>query len=299
MILIILVYAILASTFTLAKASLQYSKPFFLIGCRMILAGTFLLGYLALFKRKALYITKNDLLLFLKVALTHVYIFFIFEFWALSFPSLSSSKTSLIFTSTPFVAAFLSYLLLGERLSLTKIMGMALGIIGLAPVLVLQVDPLEAGKEFFRFSFPEAILLIAVVSGAYAWFDIKKLMSKGYSLLLINGFAMLVGGIGAFLTSSLVEGFTPFPVSNIFQFSKYVLALILVSNIVFYNFYGWLLKRYSFTLLSFAGFLTPLFAAFYGWFFLGETITWHYYFSLVVVFIALYIFYKDEILKKA
>ncbi len=61
MILVVLVYAVLASTFTLAKAALDYAKPFFLIGFRMIMAGTLLLGYLAVTDKKSLYIKKSDM----------------------------------------------------------------------------------------------------------------------------------------------------------------------------------------------------------------------------------------------
>jgi drug/metabolite transporter (DMT)-like permease len=59
--------------------------------------------------------------------------------------------------------------------------------------------------------------------------------------------------------------------------------------------YGYLLKKYTATFLAFAGFLGPLFSAFYGWLFLSEVITWHFYLSAVLVFAGLYMFYKHEL----
>jgi drug/metabolite transporter (DMT)-like permease len=59
--------------------------------------------------------------------------------------------------------------------------------------------------------------------------------------------------------------------------------------------YAWLFKHYSITLVTSAGFLCPIFGTFYGWFFLGEKITWHYFAALVLVAIGLAIFYKAEI----
>ena len=47
--------------------------------------------------------------------------------------------------------------------------------------------------------------------------------------------------------------------------------------------------------LTFAGFVDPICAAFYGWIFLGETITPYFILSTVLVFIGLYVFYMEEL----
>jgi len=59
--------------------------------------------------------------------------------------------------------------------------------------------------------------------------------------------------------------------------------------------YGTLLRKYSITFLTFAGFLCPLFGTFFGWFFREETITWHYWVSLSAITAALFIFYREEL----
>lgn len=297
MFLIVLLYALLASTFVFAKNALDYAQPIFLIGFRMTLAGSLLLGYLLLFKRDWLKIKKTDLFIFARVAFFHVYLAFICEFWSLQY--LTSSKTNLIYSLTPFIAATLSYFLLKERLSKKKIMGLVLGVAGICPILVLQTSAFEANVEFMHISLPDVVLLMAVTSASFAWFDIKKLMNKGYSLIMINGAAMLTGGIGAFLTSFATEEFDPAPISDFWPFLKYVLILILLSNVIFYNMYGTLLKKYSITFLTFAGFLCPLFGTFFGWFFRGEAITWHYWVSLSAITMALFIFYREELKQPA
>jgi drug/metabolite transporter (DMT)-like permease len=58
-----------------------------------------------------------------------------------------------------------------------------------------------------------------------------------------------------------------------------------------------LLRRFTATFVSFAGFTTPLFTAILGWFFLGETVTMSFYLSTIVVFSGLYLFYQDELQK--
>lgn len=295
MVVIVLLYALLASTFVFAKFALDYAAPIFLIGFRMTLAGSLLLSYLFLFKRNKFSIKKEDRFLFLRVAFFHIYLAFLSEFWALQY--VSSSKTNLIYSLTPFIAATLSYFLLKEKLSIKKIFGMVLGIAGLCPILFLHSNS-EIGGDFLNISIPEIVLLVAVVSASYAWFDIKKLMTKGYSLLMINGIAMLVGGIGAFCTSFATEGFDRAPVSDWPSFLKFVLCLIVLSNVIFYNLYGYLLKKYSITFLTFAGFLCPVFGTFFGWFFRDESITWQYWASLCTIGVALYIFYREELKKE-
>lgn len=297
MFLIVLLYAILASTFVFAKNALDYAEPIFLIGFRMTFSGTILLSYLLLFNRKKFKIAKGDLFLFSKVAFFHVYLAFICEFWSLQY--LSSSKTNLIYSLTPFIAAALSFFLLKELLSNMKIFGLLLGMVGIIPIMILQTSTFETETEFLSISLPDIVLLVAVVSASYAWFDIKKLMARGYSLALINGFAMFAGGLGAFITYFSTEGFDKPAIKDFWPFFQYVMLLIIFSNVIFYNMYGFLLKKYSITFLTFAGFLSPFFGTFFGWFFRGEEITWHYWVSLSAITCALFIFYREELTQPA
>ena len=299
MLLVVVLYAILALTFVFAKEALAYAQPVFLIGVRMLLAGLLLLGYQYVFNRTRFLLNKEDAWLFAKTALFHIYFAFVLEFWALQY--LTSSKTNLMYSATPFIAALLSYVLLGERLSIKKIGAVCIGLVGLVPVLVLQASPGELGGELWRFSLPEVVLLGAIVSSAYAWFLVKKLMGRGYSLVMINGVAMLYGGILALSTSLIVEVALPLQrgqfaplVSNLPSFLFWIFLLIIAANVVVYNLYGWLLHTYSITFLTFAGFLCPIFGAFFGWLFLDEVITWHYVASLGMVTGALYLFYQEE-----
>lgn len=293
MFLVVLLYAILASTFTIAKIALEYAKPFFLIAFRMIVSGTLMLSFIYFFQKHKFKINNNDWLLFIKVAIFHIYLAFIPEFWALQY--ISSSKTNLIYSATPFISALLAYLLLKEKLSFKKTVGMLIGLIGLIPVFLSQTDIREASMELFSISFPEIVLLGAVISAAYAWFVVKRLLDRGYSLLMINGISMLLGGIASLLTSFVFEGTASSPIYSLWPFLGWSSLLILVANIIVYNFYGLMLKKYSITFVSSAGFLSPIFGAFYGYFFLSENITWHYFLSLGFIVAGLYVFYKDEL----
>ena len=197
----------------------------------------------------------------------------------------------MIYSSTPFIAACLSYLLLKERLTIGKFIGVCIGLCGMVPIFM--VSSAHGLQDAIKITLPDIVLFGAVVSGAYAWFLVKQLLVKGYPLTVINGMAMLIGGLLSFITAFLCE--TPPFVYDWPQFLLWVAALIIVSNVILYNFYGWLLHYYSITFLTFAGFLSPTFAAFYDWAFFGGQIHYEYLVSLVFVTIGLYVFYRQEL----
>lgn len=291
MIFVVILYAVLASTFIFAKKAVTLANPCFLVAVRMLLAGAFILGFYALFHRKYLKIKRADWGLFIIVSFFHIYLVYLLDFWSLQY--ITALTSTLIYSSTPFIAAILSYFLLKERLTLKKIIGIIVGLGGLVPVIALQVQG-QASSAFGSISLPEIVLFFAVISGAYAWFLVKKLMDRGYSFGMINGVAMLLGGIMSLVTAGIFEGFAH-PVKDLYPFMGWLFLLILSANIIFYNLYGFLLQRYSITFLTFAGWLSPCFATLYEWLFMGGTITWHYGVSLVLVFIGLYVFYQDEL----
>lgn len=299
MFLVVLLYIFLALTFVFAKFIVQYASPIFIIASRMLLAGGMLLLYEIFYLKKHLIPHKKDWFLFLQTSLFHIYFSFVLEFWSMQY--VSSSKANIIYSTTPFITALLSYILLKEKLSKIKIFGLLMGLGGLMPVLLLSTSNNGLSGEIFHISLPEIVLLFSVSSAAYAWFLVKKLMNKGYSLTLINGIAMFLGGVEALLTSVVVEIANPLwnnqPIKLVYDlkpFLFWLFMLIIVANFIVYNLYGWLLRKYSITFLTFAGFLCPIFGAFFGWLFLGEQITWHYFISLIIISIALYIFCLED-----
>jgi len=291
MILIIFLYAILASTFIFAKLALLYAKPFFLIGIRSILSGSILLFFQFLYNKKRLIIKRSDWWLFLEAALFQVYLAYIPAFWSLQY--LSALKTTIIYSATPFVTAVLAFFILKKNLNKTQILGITVGVSGLLPILLAQTgSSLEQSMELYRISLPEIVLFVAVFSGAYAWFKVSALMKRGYSFFVINGITMFLGGIMSMFTSILVEDITS-PVSSWPHFLFWLTLLIVFTNLIFYNLYAWLLKRYSITFLSFCGFLSPGFATIYDWLFMSGELGWETILSLILITGGLSIFYKS------
>ena len=72
-------------------------------------------------------------------------------------------------------------------------------------------------------------------------------------------------------------------------------SLIILANFIGYNLYGYLLRHYSATFLSLAGFITPFFTIILGWFFLSEQLTLPFLVSFVLTIFSLYLFYRQEL----
>jgi len=142
-------------------------------------------------------------------------------------------------------------------------------------------------------------LIIAVFASVYGWILLKKIINEyRYTPIMANGVSMLIGGIFALLHSYLSnESWTPVPVIGgaYGAFIECTFWMMLISNVVCYNLYGYLLKRFSATFMSLAGLVTPLFASLFGWYFLDEMITWHFFASMVLFSIGLAIFYHEEL----
>lgn len=258
----------------------------------MFIAGTLLLGYQYFYAHKYFRFKTKHIFLYAQIIIFGIYITYILRFWALKY--LLSSKTCFLYNVSPFFSSLYSYFFFNEKMTKKQWSGLCIGFIGMIPIL-LTSSPSEAliGEISFL-SWPELAVLISVAMHSYSWIVMRKLVKdKSYSPMMVNGISMTTGGLLALITSFFIEGLHP--VSAIKPFVGWLALVIIISNIICYNLYGYLLKQYTATFLSFAGFISPLFAALYGWIFLSETITWHFYVSTVIVFVGLFLFYQDEL----
>lgn len=291
----VLEYAILASTFTLAKVAVQYADPLFIIGVRMVVSAPLMFLVHYIHKKNTFCIAKEDRVKFLLVSIFHIFLPFSAEFWALQY--VSSAKAAITYSLTPFIAAVLSYFLLKKKLAFKQVLGLAIGLLGLMPIFFSPDDiPYMAGKLLFV-SIPELVLLLAVCSASYAWFIVSDLMKRGYGISFINGVAMLLGGIFSFMLWWLVFDDKPPITGDFSQFVLWTSLLILVANVLSYNFYGWLLNHISITFMSAIGFLCPIFASIYGIVLLNENLGLSHILALVMVTFGLWLFYREEIEK--
>jgi drug/metabolite transporter (DMT)-like permease len=197
-----------------------------------------------------------------------------------------------LYNLTPFITALLSYWWFKERMTSKKWLGLALGFSAFLPGVICDI----MRGCFFKHVGPQLLTIGAVACSAYGWVLMRRLVKKkNYSPLTVNGMGMFFGGILALLTSGIFESWSPSPVVDMKAFIYLTLLIVFVANIIFYNFYSFLLKKYTATFLSFAGFLCPLFTALFGMIFLSECIDWTVFFAMGLVCVGLYIFYEEEL----
>lgn len=289
-------YALWSSVFSLGKMALQYCPPLFLTGARMVIAGILLLIFLAIFKRSSFKLKPVQILSIALLAFFSIYLTNALEFWGLQY--LSAAKTCFIYSLSPFFAALFSYLHFNEKMNGRKWLGLGIGFLGFIPVLLTQTGSEDLFNAFSFFSWPTLAIMGAALCSVYGWV-VLRLVVKDHAIspLMANGASMLFGGLLAFGHSYLVENWNPIPVAaqNFAPFIQGTLLMTVLYNLICYNLYGMLLKRFTATFLSFMGLLSPVFASLNGLIFLGEPISWTIICSTGVVSLGLWIVYRAEL----
>ncbi len=294
--LVIFTYATWSSIFSLGKMALQYSPPLFLTGFRMSVAGILLLAYLGLRKRSALRLNLKQFLSLGLLSFFSIYLTNILEFWGLQY--LTAAKTCFIYSLSPFFAALFSYLHFNEKMTGKKWIGLSLGFLGMLPVFMTQTGAEEGLHAFGIFSWPALAIIGAAVASVYGWVLLRLIVKdQVVSPLTANGVSMLIGGSLAFIHSFFADTWAPIPVSadHLTPFLKSNFLIIIISNLLCYNLYGMLLKRFTATFLSFMGILSPIFASLNSWIFLGEQPSWIIFLSTGIVCCGLWIVYNAEL----
>jgi drug/metabolite transporter (DMT)-like permease len=293
---VMMMYAVWSSVFSLGKMALEVSPPLFLTSSRMLLAGILLLGFLAIFKRSQLKFSPKLLIPLALYGFLGMYLANAFEFWSLQ--HLSAAKTCFLYSLSPFLAAFFSYLHFGEKMNRRKWIGMGIGLAGILPVLAIQTGSESLIGGLFFLSWPELSMMAAVLCSSYGWILLRLLVKdSAVSPSLSNGVGMLIGGAFALVHSIYVDSWNPLPVASgsMPAFAQGIILMTLVSNIVCSNLYGFVLKRFTATFVSFMGLLSPVFASINSWLFLGEAPSLVIFLSTGVVSLGLYLVYSAEL----
>jgi len=293
---VILMFAVWSSIFSLAKITLEHCPPLFLTAARMLLAGILLLGYLAIRNRASFKISSKQFFSLALYALFSMYLANAFEFWSVQ--HLSAAKTCFLYSLSPFFAAFFSYLHFGEKMNRRKWIGMGIGFLGIVPVLAIQTGSEDLIGGFYCFSWPELTMMGAALCSVYGWVLLRLIVKdSSISPSMANGTGMLIGGIFALIHSFLIDPWHPTPVASghFPAFLQGTLIMTFISNIVCYNIYGLMLKRFTATFLSFMGLLSPVFASLMSWLFIGEAPSPVIFFSTTIVGAGLWLIYSAEL----
>ncbi|MFT4554562.1 MAG: drug/metabolite transporter (DMT)-like permease [Chlamydiales bacterium] len=292
---VIIMFALFASVFTVGKVTLETIPPFLLTGIRYTLAGVFL-TVLGIYQKNGESTSPipHWKLLF-GVGLFGVFLTNGLEFWGLQY--LSSGKTCLLYSLTPFFSIILAYLMLNEHMTLKKLTGLVIGTLGFA-ILILGNDITEVSDTTWRIgsiSLAEFAVIFAAIATVFGWIFFKQLTKqKSYPINLANGYSFIIGGLIAFICSFIFETLPALDSLNITTTAFQIIYITIIHSIICYTLYARFLQKFSVTFMMFAGIINPIFTAIYGWIFLNEQVTKEFLICLSFVCIGLYIFYKEE-----
>lgn len=297
MFLIAVLYAVFAAmTFINSKLMLSNPYPFFVGMLRALGSSVFLLAYSLIFHRKELFSFSipasswRDLLVF--GVLVHGLVMSGFSY-AVQYTD--PVKVCFIIATCPFITAILQYLFYKETLTTKKIIGLLIGFCGLIPVLFASDHGAYKNVPEHLETLGSVICFIAIIFFAYGWIAMKRFLNRhSEPIAIVNGIAMLVGS-GVSIVLFLIANNFSFPhLTFTPDFSVLVTAFV-ASSLMTYVIYAYLLKTFSATFIAFAGFLEPVFGLVYGVLFMGHRLTVSSVGGLVILFIGLYLFYREEI----
>ena len=255
-----------------------------------------ILAYLFFRKKQSLKINKRQIVPIALLAILSMYLTNALEFYGLQY--LSAAKTCFIYSLTPFFAAFFSYIHFKEKLNFKKWIGIIIGFIGIMPVFFIHTGSESLTKSFFIISWPELAVIGATLFSVYGWVLLRLLVKdNNISPLTANGWSMLLGGLLSIGHSYLIDTWAPIPVApgGILGFSQGVFLITFISNVLCYNLYGFLLKKYTATFMSFVGLLSPVFASLSEWILLKTAPNPVILLSTGVVLFGLWIIYREEL----
>ncbi|HEY9214797.1 MAG TPA: DMT family transporter [Ancylobacter sp.] len=259
--LLIAVFCVLwSSAFAGAKLALADCPPLMLLSMRFLLAGGLMLG-LARLMDGPLKLRRRDFAALVLIGTLNNALYLGLSFIALTMTS--SAYSAVLSSSMPLLVALAAGPVLGERLNLSKWLGIALGLAGV--VIVLRSRLIGAHESFFGTGLI-AIAVIALAAGTLAY---KNLKPQG-GIWTGTAVQFLTGGVLLLPIALATES-----VADVHFTANFLLGLgylVFAVSIGGYWLWFYLLTRSSATAASSLHFLMPPLGLLFGWLLLSEPI---------------------------
>lgn len=251
-----------SSAFVSAKIAVVDCPPLLLLSVRFLLAGAILLVGCALTGRLKL-IPRRELAMLAVSGVLNNAVYLGFSF--VGMVSVSSGFAAVIISANPLLVAFLAGPVLGEHLTRRKLLGLVLGLLGVAIVLRSRI---AGGHEDVVGMLFILAALVALSAGTLVY----KRVRTSADLFMASGVQSLAGGLAllplALATESLgAVNLTP-ALAGSFAY------LVLGVSVGGYSLWYFILGRASATEASALHFLMPPLGLLFGWLLLGEHVPW-------------------------
>lgn len=252
-----------SSAFAAAKVALADCPPLLLLGTRFIIAGGLILAVIAATAPRDRFtrLTRRDIAALATMGVLNNACYLGFGYVGMTY--VSSGFTAVLISANPLLTALVAAPLLGERLSGRKLLGLALGMAGVALVVRSRI---VSGHEN-----PIGIIyvLLALVTLTAATLLFKKVRT-GATLWVGSGIQSLSGGLVLLPLALWTEDlgavhFTP-------SLGIAFLYLTLAASVGAFSLWFFILGRTSATRASALHFLMPPLGLLFGWLLLNEPV---------------------------
>lgn len=250
--------------FIVAKYIHPYSPPFAFLAIRYVLACSFLVAF-AIFSKTSLKMTRQQIWYSVAVgALLHVtYIGGVFYGVSLG---VSAGISATIVSLQPVLVSILAVPMLGERLCAAQIIGLLMGVVGVALLLLPKVFQGDTSALFDPKGIAACVIALVGTTGGYL------VQKRSGNIPFVPGTAMQFGFSALAFTLLSVSTERPVVIDWSYQFfmalAWIVFALSLGSIFILY----YLLRHGSAGSVSSLYYLVPPSSALMGYFLFGEHI---------------------------
>lgn len=261
----LLLCLIWGSTWIFIKLGLDDWPPFTFAGLRFLVAAA-ILWAIVLIRRDQLPKTRRDWLLLAWLGLLSFGLGFGLVFWGEN--RISSGLTAVLQSVIPAFGLLLAhYYLPNERITVAKLIGVALGIAGIAVIFADQMK--LAGASAVAGS---AAIVVSAFLVAFTNVQVKLRCGHLQVVPLVAG-QVTFGFIPLLTLGFFVEGnpldlhWTPLAIGSLFY-------LAIVGSVVALLLYYWLIQKVAVTKTMLISLVTPVVALLIGWLVRGEGLSW-------------------------
>jgi drug/metabolite transporter (DMT)-like permease len=266
-----------SSAFSVAKLAIADCPPLLLLAARFLIAGVLMLA-VARLQGVRWTLSRRDVALFAVLGIANQAVYLGLGYLGLR--EISSDLSALIVSANPVVTAVLAVMLLGERMTWGKSLGLLLGIGGVAYIVGSR---LAIGADHLHGILLTIAALLSLVGGTILF---KRFAPKD-GLWVGNGIQSLAAGIASLPFALSFESVGDVvPTWRLFAAFAY---LVLIVSVFAYLLWFQILTVSGATAASSYHFLMPPLGMLFGWLLLGERMAVSDLLGIVPVVLGIYL----------
>lgn len=266
-----------SSAFSVAKVAIADCPPLIFLGVRFLAAGMLMMA-LAGVSGVRWTLTRRDVAVFAALGIANQAVYLGIGYIALK--TVSAGLAALIISANPIVTAVFAVAVLGERMTWPKVLGLLLGLGGVAFIVQSR---LTLGTDHLTGIVLSVLALFSLVGGTILF----KLCAPKQGLWIGNGVQSLAAGIAILPFALAFESFHEIvpTMSLLAAFAYNVLLISIFAYLLWFR----ILAVSGATAASSYHFLIPPLGMLFGWLILGEHLETADLFGIVPVALGIYL----------